>query len=170
MSMDELENGRVYRIRSRNLMVGVWRAETKGFIGIRRKFGSEYLFEEYHYDNGPPFGTARVEMALDVVVPEGMELSESNKALFAFLHPLHEEAVTAWEQFHQEAVTAWEQEEERKAWERASLAYKPKTEAEVETERRREAAADFLRSSLRSGKTFREVHDEYTRIFRGRDD
>lgn len=157
--MSELENGRVYRIRSRNLMVGVWRAETKGFIGIRRKFGSEYLFEEYHHDNGPPFGTATVETALDVVVPEGMELSESNKALFAFLHPLHEEA-----------VTAWEQEEERKAWERASLAYKPKTEAEVETEKHREAAVEFLRSSLRSGKTFREVHDEYTRIFHGKDD
>jgi hypothetical protein len=28
-----------------------------GFVGIREKFGSEYLFTEYHWDTGAPCGT-----------------------------------------------------------------------------------------------------------------
>lgn len=48
--------GMTYEIKSRNLVVGVWTGE--GFVGIREKFDSEFLFVEYHWDDGPPFGTA----------------------------------------------------------------------------------------------------------------
>jgi hypothetical protein len=47
----------VYYLVSRNLIAGVFRKETGGFIGIREKCGYRYLFEEYHRDKGPPFGT-----------------------------------------------------------------------------------------------------------------
>ena len=30
--------------------------DRSGFIGIREKFGSKYLFMEYHYETGAPFG------------------------------------------------------------------------------------------------------------------
>lgn len=47
--------GEIYRIRSRNLLVGVfvgqdWNDEFPRFIGIREKFGSRFLFEEYGWD------------------------------------------------------------------------------------------------------------------------
>ena len=61
----------LYRIRSRNLTLGVYNAPTGGFIGLRRKWSDTYLSEEYHYDNGPPYGTARpVEALPDVLPPE----------------------------------------------------------------------------------------------------
>lgn len=50
---DKLVKGRVYRFRARNFFYGVWNGES-GFIGIREKFHSIYLFTEYHADQ--PFG------------------------------------------------------------------------------------------------------------------
>lgn len=75
ISLDECENGVIYELRSRNLWVGVFKEKTKGFIGIRRKFDSEYLFTEYHHDTGPPFGTARPVRVLGRV-PKDMPLWE----------------------------------------------------------------------------------------------
>jgi hypothetical protein len=71
----ELVNGAVYSLRSRNLLAGAYRAAAGGFIGIRMKFGSRYLFEEYDYAGGPPYGTA-TPLAVLGVVPEGVELRE----------------------------------------------------------------------------------------------
>lgn len=48
----------VYSLNSRNLNFGVWNPETSGFKGVREKFGDLYLFEEYHWDTGEPYGTA----------------------------------------------------------------------------------------------------------------
>ena len=48
----------LYKLNSRNLDYGVYDDAQKGFIGIRTKFGSRYLFTEYHWDTGSPFGTA----------------------------------------------------------------------------------------------------------------
>ena len=42
-----------------DLVVGVFIKDKAGFIGIREKFGSRYLFMEYHYDTGAPYGTAQ---------------------------------------------------------------------------------------------------------------
>ncbi len=50
IKMDDLENRSVYELRSRNLKLGVWDEERKGFIGIRTKFGARFLFTEYHWD------------------------------------------------------------------------------------------------------------------------
>jgi len=54
----QCQDRHVYRLFSRNLSFGVFRMTTRGFIGIRRKFDSRYLFEEYHWDTGAPHGTA----------------------------------------------------------------------------------------------------------------
>jgi hypothetical protein len=53
----ECQKGHVYELRSRNLDRGVFDGET-GFIGIRTKFDSRFLFTEYHYETGAPHGTA----------------------------------------------------------------------------------------------------------------
>lgn len=55
--VDQCVDRGVYKIHSRNLSVGVYRADIKGFIGIRLKFGDKYLSTEFHYDTGAPFGT-----------------------------------------------------------------------------------------------------------------
>jgi len=49
----------IYFINARNGIVGVFRKETKGFILSRYKFDKNYLFEEYHYDTGEPYGTVK---------------------------------------------------------------------------------------------------------------
>ena len=65
----------VYRIDSRNLGIGVFNPKSNGFIGIREKFGQEYLFTEYHWDTGPPFGTVCPQNEIDTL-PSDIELSE----------------------------------------------------------------------------------------------
>lgn len=54
----------------------------EGFIGISDKFGRRYLFTEYHWDQGPPFGTA---LPLDELEPCPKQLTEQSDALFAWL-------------------------------------------------------------------------------------
>ena len=56
--LDQCEKGVVYRLHSRNLAAGVYDGEG-GFIGIREKFDSRYLFTEIHYEASESFGTAR---------------------------------------------------------------------------------------------------------------
>lgn len=56
--LEDCKHGWLYRIFSRNLRFGVFISEVQGFVGIREKFDHLYLFTEYHYDTGAPFGTA----------------------------------------------------------------------------------------------------------------
>jgi hypothetical protein len=51
IKLEDCIKGNVYKIRSRNLTLGVFDGEM-GFIGIRTKFGDRYLFTEYHWDTG----------------------------------------------------------------------------------------------------------------------
>jgi hypothetical protein len=59
MDMDNLEDRHVYKIIARNARYGIWLPETESFLISRFKFDNNYLFEEYHWDTGPPFGTAK---------------------------------------------------------------------------------------------------------------
>lgn len=68
--MDQCKHGGLYRISCRNLSLGVYNSEAKGFIGIREKFGNLYLFTEYHWDTGEPFGTVcPIEFLEDCPLP-----------------------------------------------------------------------------------------------------
>lgn len=49
ISLDECKLRKVYKLKSRNLSLGIF-TDRKSFIGIREKFGSLYLSEEIHYD------------------------------------------------------------------------------------------------------------------------
>jgi hypothetical protein len=57
--LSDCKHGWLYKIKSRNLILGVFRQERKGFVGIREKLGQKYLFVEEHWDTGPPFGTVK---------------------------------------------------------------------------------------------------------------
>lgn len=76
--VDQCKKGVLYVLASRNLGTGVFNGDTKepGFIGIREKFGNYFLFTEYHYDNGPPYGTASPIKEL-AIVPDGIGIFES---------------------------------------------------------------------------------------------
>jgi hypothetical protein len=56
--LDQCIHRMIYKLGSRNLSLGVFDQASKSFFGIREKFDDIYLFNEYHWDNGPPFGTA----------------------------------------------------------------------------------------------------------------
>jgi hypothetical protein len=73
----ELVDRRIYRITSRNLVVGVWHAERSGFMGIRSKFNEEYLFTEYHWETGGRYGTAHALEDTGESIPDDIRFKES---------------------------------------------------------------------------------------------
>jgi hypothetical protein len=74
----------LYKIESRNLSYGVFRGRTNGFLGIRYKFGSRFIFEEDHWDTGEPYGTVKPEKRL-VLCPVSIE---NDSELFNWLDSL----------------------------------------------------------------------------------
>ena len=74
--MEACQDRQLYRLRSRNLRLGVYSAATHGFLGIREKFGARFAAEEYHWDTGPPFGTAKPLEELLEQLPEAIVLME----------------------------------------------------------------------------------------------
>lgn len=79
LSVAECKPGRLYRFRSRNLWLGVFNGlpgSEAGFIGIREKFGSRYLFTEYHHETGGCFGTVSGVKDAGLDLPSGIRLSD----------------------------------------------------------------------------------------------
>lgn len=75
--LDACKERRLYRIRSRNLRLGVFRERTGGFLGLREKFGSIFVFEEFHWDTGEPFGTVQPVEELPESLPDSIVLEDS---------------------------------------------------------------------------------------------
>jgi len=69
LPLADMEIRRLYRLRSRNLLLGAWNGE--GFVGIRTKFGEQFLDAEDPAEVG---GTAWPTEALDDRVPDDIEL------------------------------------------------------------------------------------------------
>ena len=87
--LSECRNRFLYRINCRNLSLGVFKVETGGFIGLRRKFDRTFAFEEYHWDNGPPYGTVRPNELLEEL-PEKIILDVSLGSRCGHCHELCE--------------------------------------------------------------------------------
>jgi hypothetical protein len=162
---EECEDRRLYLIRSRNLLVGAFRAETGGFIGIREKFHDLYLFEEYHRDNGPPYGTVAPVEALDAWVPEDVPLSEflpdhktltSNRALFDFLEPYDTEA-------HDQRM----REHEIAAAQRESEKWRPQTYEEYIREGRQQKGQEYMKEQRAAGADWHDIREGFMRILKG---
>jgi hypothetical protein len=69
ISLKDCLLGHVYLIHSRNLGIGVYDGKG-GFVGIREKFDREYLFTEYHWDQGAPYGTVKPDRDIEVLPPD----------------------------------------------------------------------------------------------------
>lgn len=92
--IEQCRHGWLYRLYSRNLNLGVYRENDHGFIGIRHKMGSRFLFTEFHWDNGPPHGTANplealcecpIERLDEYLEQDGQRSFEDNTALFEWI-------------------------------------------------------------------------------------
>jgi hypothetical protein len=57
--LGECKDGYLYRLSSRNLIMGVFHKSSQSFLGMRLKFTSEFIDQELHWDVGPPHGTAK---------------------------------------------------------------------------------------------------------------
>lgn len=96
IALDDCKHGYIYLLNSRNLRIGVFNREVKGFVGIREKFGNRFLDIEYHWDTGAPFGTAQVEKDLGIlpndIVPAASlgSFDESTKRPIKFDVPIAE--------------------------------------------------------------------------------
>jgi len=50
LKMGQLKTGYLYKIIARNANCGIWLPQRQGFITSRIKAGTNFLFEEYHWD------------------------------------------------------------------------------------------------------------------------
>ena len=89
IALSDCHHGRLYRINARRIGLGLFVEARRGFIGIREKWDRRYLFLEYHWDTGEPFGTVCPIALLEDTPPGGVPLVEQ----FAFCEeckgPLH---------------------------------------------------------------------------------
>lgn len=53
----DLVVGKKYACEARNFRYGTWNGES--FDYTREKFGERYPAKEFHFDDGPPFGTVK---------------------------------------------------------------------------------------------------------------
>ena len=85
LPISECKERHIYRLHSRNLAFGVFAPERdNGFIGIRTKFGARYLATEYHWDNGPPYGTAKPLEDVGIIKEPRIRLVEDDPDLCRF--------------------------------------------------------------------------------------
>ena len=83
----ECKDRRLYYIDARHLYFGVFCAKTGGFLGLRDKFGELFVFQEFHWDNGAPHGTATPIEDSQMDLPPSIDLNaeRTNAALFWWL-------------------------------------------------------------------------------------
>lgn len=68
--LNECVHNALYMIIARNFYMGIFNKLDSSFIGIRYKFGHRFLDKEFHFDTGPPYGSAQpVKFVKNCVVP-----------------------------------------------------------------------------------------------------
>lgn len=90
---EQLEDGRVYLLRSRHLSCGIWDSSAEHFTGIREKFGSVFLDSETFY--GPQTGTAKPIQAMGYTLPKEIKAIDATKTRCSVCQQhaeLHEDA------------------------------------------------------------------------------
>jgi hypothetical protein len=89
LKIDDCVQGGLYEVDARNFKLGVYNKEQQGFIGIRYKFGSEFLDLEFHWDTGAPYGTVKPIEYLEECPHEAKD--EKNPELLKWLLEKREE-------------------------------------------------------------------------------
>jgi hypothetical protein len=94
--MAECVHNGLYLVHARNFSLGVWDASIKEFKGIRCKFGSRFIDDEWHYNRGMPYGTAKPYRLLEMW-PGG-----DDGQLFEYLDQARERYKTLTEKLYDE--------------------------------------------------------------------
>lgn len=84
ISLSECKHGYLYRVSAYNFFLGVFNSTDDGFIGIREKFGRQYLDTEYHREYNGPFPTVSPFEELEKI-PEHLVVEENNSELLEYL-------------------------------------------------------------------------------------
>ena len=67
LRIEQMQAGMAYSIWARNAYTGIWLAEARGFLVSRYKIHpAPYLFVEFHWDTGEPFGTVKPLRPLEI--------------------------------------------------------------------------------------------------------
>ena len=87
IALDDCSHRWLYLVKCRNFQLGVFNKDFDCFIGIREKFGNEFLFPEYHWDTGEPFGTAQPygpleELPSDIEINTSLGIKDENTGEF----------------------------------------------------------------------------------------
>lgn len=75
--IDECIPGRLYSVRCRSMGPKAVYLGHGEFIGLQLNFGTVCLFTEYHWDNGPPYGTVFEAIDTGIDLPDDVPLSSS---------------------------------------------------------------------------------------------
>lgn len=78
----ELKFNHLYYILGRKSHLGIWIPKKKGFIISRFKFDRNYLFLEYHWDIGIPYGTVKPFIEIEEVPFDNIEIQNLSKDKF----------------------------------------------------------------------------------------
>lgn len=119
LGIAHMQPSMAYAIWARNAYVGIWLPNTQGFLISRYKmYPLPYLFVEYHWDTGEPYGTAKPLRPLEIcpllLPPESMYREEGmNAPLCAWLDALEERypPVPGWHSVssRRQSAARWEQ-------------------------------------------------------------
>ena len=91
--LDQCKSGYLYKIFSRNLSYGIFTNSDGGFIGIRQKFGYEYLFVEYHMDLNNHCATVcpKEELCQSPFIEDDLFDDNKEKEIFQWLKDMEKE-------------------------------------------------------------------------------
>lgn len=79
LDLSQCQHGYLYFVLASNFHFGVFDQEKNGFVGVREKFGSEYVFCEIHYDANTLFGTACPYLLLEKCDLEDLSTNNTNE-------------------------------------------------------------------------------------------
>jgi len=84
IAMDLCKDNFIYIIAARNSHLGIYNEKEKSFFISRFKFRDNFIFEEYHWDTGEPYGT--VKPLIELVAAPKFEFKED---MLKFLNELN---------------------------------------------------------------------------------
>ena len=74
--LNECFEGVLYVIKARNANIGIFNVISNCFIIRRIKFGEVFLFQEFHWDTGEPYGTVKPLKILEAVPQEFEDMND----------------------------------------------------------------------------------------------
>ena len=84
LPIDQLEDSCADLVHARNNYIGIWRASDSAFVILREKLGRLFLFPEFHWDTGEPFGTAKPFVKISGPVGRTREVLDEMHARIAY--------------------------------------------------------------------------------------